>query len=285
MHIESEQADRIADELTDEQYRDGSVEFPDTRDLLPTNAHKDQENVPHGYYRAWNGRIRKMRVDWAPKVARIEPSFDDMRRSRKFTPEFLKAQYESKENRAFTGNHTYMIPTGEDVIIKLDRFRDEATCKGCRGSGTSDRVCLHCGGVGKIYVDGNGSADRRAFSDKSGMSQIDCMPCRASSYDSPYPRSTGKEPCEFCRGTGQAVGASGIAIANTFEVEPTTGVILTVGPLCRRFVLGDRVMFDQYAGKEYKFEDRKYRVMRETYPIARIVGDEDVHVQQTAMPQ
>jgi co-chaperonin GroES (HSP10) len=285
--------DSISLELTDHRHRDGSDKEmkPFTVDdtNLPANAHKNQEEVPEGFYRAWNGRLRKLphlkKNNWKtsrPPAFRRDSDEDHAKQMRRFKKEFLERQYVSMNNRVKCGAHTFMVPTGEDVIIKVDRFRDEAACKACKGTGASERTCLECGGTAKIWVDANGNRDRRAMADRTHLQEVECAHCVCSTYDSPFRRSTGKQPCPACKGTGQSVGKAGITIANQYEEEPSTGVILAVGPDCKRFIIGDRVLFDQFAGKQFNFDGRKYRVMRETYPIARIVGDDDVHVGESA---
>src|SRR5579885_1499095 len=231
-------------------------------ETLTNDEQISRELEEHSYFRAGNGRVKRKRN-----------TLSSARLSRTLYRNSVR-----DGNYVKVGGNTLMVPTGEEIIIRVDRFRDEAQCKVCRGKGHTEEMCPECGGAAVLYVDSRGKRDKRVLADKSGLECVPCETCRCSSFEQPIPRSAGRVPCKGCRGTGQAVSSGGIAIAEKFTPEPTTGVILAAGRECKRFTIGDRVLFDQFAGKEFEYDKRKYRVMRETYPIALLIGDDDLKI-------
>jgi hypothetical protein len=173
-------------------------------------------------------------------------------------------------------------PFGDEIVIRVDRFSDEATCKSCDGLGHSVSTCPDCGGKKGNWYDANGNKDNRLV-DRTGFSFINCASCKASQYGDPIPRSTGKVPCQPCRGTGQLVGDSGIVISTAYEDQPTTGVVLAIGPQAKRVSRGMRVLFSRFAGQEYETEGRKYRIMKDMYPMMEVRGKGDIRVREAAM--
>jgi Chaperonin 10 Kd subunit len=230
---------------------------------LPAGASSNQANVPDGYFRTTNGKLKRLLSQRTrPKVKRkVDVS-----------------------NYAPVGRDTKLVPLGEEVIIQCDRYMDEATCSECRGCGHTNLVCTDCGGSKLWWVDASGVRDKRALADRSNMKQIACITCKASQAGDPIPRATGYTPCKPCGGTGQAgVGTTGVAASTALQQEPTTGVILATGPEVTRLNRGDRVLFSKYAGDEYIYDKRTYRIMHQRFPRAKVVGNADVRVQEARM--
>lgn len=215
-------------------------------------------NVPLGYYRTKSGVLKKNRA-----CHKITMYHDPLN----FCP--------------LPGGATGH-PFGDEIVIRVDRFADEATCKSCDGLGHSISTCPDCGGRKGIWFDANGNKDNRASVDRTGFTFTNCTSCKASQYGDPIPRSTGKVPCQPCKGTGQLVGDSGIVISTAYEDQPTTGVVLAIGPAAKRVSRGMRVLFSRFAGQEYETEGRKYRIMKDMYPMMEVRGKGDIRVREAA---
>jgi co-chaperonin GroES (HSP10) len=224
---------------------------------LPINASADQSNCPPGKYRTTAGNYRKFVKRGRPYTKVIDPN-----------------------NFAPVGKSTRLIPVGDEMIVRCDKFKDEAQCRECSGSGASGSTCLECGGTAVWRVDENGVRDKR--SGVPGLKEVPCQRCLCSTYDSPFRRSTGKVPCIACKGTGQLVGTAGITIAAQYEAVPTTGIIMAIGPDVTRWNRGDRCLFDTFTGKEYEYEGRKYRIIKQQYPMCLVVGQDDVRITDAA---
>lgn len=227
---------------------------------MPSDANVDQSDVKQGYYRARSGQQKKL---------------TGFRRARRYIP------YDPLNFAPLPGGCTGH-PFGDEIIIKCDVYADEATCRLCGGSGHGEATCGDCGGTKVHYVDVNGSRDKRAGIDRSTLHAVECPSCRASSYNIAIPRSTGKVPCGACRATGQRTGPSGIAIATSHVSEPTTGIVMATGPDARRVKRGMRVMYGRFAGQEYEADDRKWRIMKESYPMMEVKGMGEVRVKEAS---
>lgn len=228
---------------------------------LPSNASSNQSNVKPGFYRTTGGQHRKITTH--RRVGRLYAKVPDI------------------NNFAPIGGSTKLVPKKDQIIVKVDKFSDEGTCRACHGEGHGEATCAECAGNKSIWVDPVTKArDKRASSDRSLLVSVDCPQCLASTYSSPLRRSTGRVVCLPCKGTGQALGGSHIAMSNEYEGEPTTGVVLAIGPDVTRCDRGERIMFARFAGQEYEYDGRKYRIMSENYPLGQIIGNADVKVRE-----
>lgn len=228
---------------------------------LPPGASFDQSGVKEGYYRTANGQQKKLTTTRVSMRVKKQVDLD---------------------NKCEIGDGTYFVPKGEELVVKVDRFIDNATCPACKGEGHSQSTCGDCGGTRVWWVDEEGNRDKRAISDKSQLKSVDCSSCRASAVRNPFPRSTGYTPCAQCNATGQRVGDAKIAVADQYTSEPTTGIIMAIGPKVNEFNRGQRIFFSQYAGIEYEYAGRKYRIINQRYPLGIIVGSGDVHAREAA---
>ena len=229
---------------------------------LPPDANMDQSGVKEGYYRTRFNRIRSLSLKRQVRIRVV--------------------QRVDLDNKCLIGEKTYFVPKGEELVVRVDRFMDNATCPECRGRGHSEQTCPDCGGTRNYFVDSLGTRDKRVGSDKTQLTAVECSSCKASEVRNPYPRSTGKVPCVPCRGTGQRVGAAGIAVSDAHHAEPTTGVIMATGPMVKDFDRGQRIFFSQYAGIEYEYDGRKYCSIHQRYPLGIIVGEGEVHAKDAA---
>jgi co-chaperonin GroES (HSP10)/DNA-directed RNA polymerase subunit M/transcription elongation factor TFIIS len=173
-------------------------------------------------------------------------------------------------------------PFNDEIVVRVDRFSDEATCKACNGTGHSDSTCPECGGNKGSWFDAAGNKDNRSTIDRSALTFVSCTACRASQYGDPTPRSTGRIPCKPCKGQGQALEGGSIAISTAYEDQPTTGIVMAIGPRVKRVERGMRVLFSRFAGQEYETEGRKYRIMKDMYPMMQIMGQADIRIREAA---
>lgn len=183
------------------------------------------------------------------------------------TLEVSHPQYDLPENWVPMGKGVKGRPKRDDVVILQDRYRDELQCRKCSGKGYSNVECRSCQGRGKLHTIAG---------------HPDCADCRSSDFDSPaLPKSTGKLPCNECRGTGQSTaGVTGLVSTTSGAEQPSTGVIKAVGRLVTEYSIGQRVLYSKFAGVPYECEGRVWRVMKQTYPIMEIVGDGDVKTRE-----
>ena len=179
----------------------------------------------------------------------------------------IHPQYSLPSNWVPMGKGTKGRPKRDDIVILQDRYRDELQCRKCGGKGHSQIQCRLCGGTGRDTVRGETRP---------------CPDCISSDFDSPaLPKSTGFLPCSECRGTGQSTAAvTGLVTSTDKQLEPSTGIIMGVGRMVTEWSLGQRVLYSRFAGVEYECEGRKWRVMKETYPIMEIVGKGDVKTRE-----
>src|SRR5277367_2583739 len=105
--------------------------------LDPTN-----QSVPMGYYKTRAGQVK--RIGRASSITK----------------------YSDPNNFAPLPNGATGHPFGDEIVIRVDRFSDEATCRDCRGSGHSDSTCGDCGGNKGSWYDASGSKDNRSTADR-----------------------------------------------------------------------------------------------------------------------
>jgi len=71
---------------------------------------------------------------------------------------------------------------------------------------------------------------------------------------------------------------SGIVIPDTAKEKPQEGKVMAVGPgemkdgkrIPNELKVGDHVLFENWAGKEYKFEGVEYKILREDEVLGTI---------------
>lgn len=173
-------------------------------------------------------------------------------------------QFSSESNFSPMGAEAKGQPLADYICVRQDRYRDELQCPKCSGKGHSLITCRSCDGQGTIAT-------------------VSCPDCISSDFDSPaLPKSTGFVPCAQCKGTGQqTAGVTGVVTTTDTKDQPSTGIIVSLGRNVTEFSLGDRVLYSKFAGVTYEAEGRTWVVMKQTYPIMRILGTGDVKTKES----
>lgn len=171
---------------------------------------------------------------------------------------------------AVIGGDLVFEATLDRVIILQDEEKTGMECTKCGGSGHTDEVCPHCKGTTffKGKDDGNGA----------------CPDCEVGTSDAR--RSLGYVLCSVCKGNG----TSSIIIPDESKSRPTTGKIVSLGPLANHFLsnsqwielpenakfkVGDKVMFTNYSGTVFelgKKQEIKIRYLRSSEVLAKLHG-------------
>lgn len=158
-----------------------------------------------------------------------------------------------REGLVWYGSHPeYMqAMAGDRILVRKDVLELEDACKACHGRGYDEgAVCDMCNGVQLLRP----SED----SDQT----ISCGACDVLGYDRERRWSCGRKPCGSCRGSGWR---HGIVIPQVAERKPITGIIVSLGPECRLYKLGDRIIHSRFAGHELTVaKNESYTMMRES---------------------
>jgi co-chaperonin GroES (HSP10) len=159
----------------------------------------------------------------------------------------LREKY-SHEYKIDEENNTVLVVGGkialraieDKIIILLDKFRSGYECKMCAGTGQGTR-CRDC----------KNGVNSRGFT---------CKVCEGNPD-----RWLGKA-CPECKGKG-----SSIVIPDSAKALPTSGIIVSVGPDCKKRRLGQRVVFGAHVGFFLPFKGNvRLRMMREYEPLCEL---------------
>jgi hypothetical protein len=158
----------------------------------------------------------------------------------------------TKENIIFIIQGKLGLEAIEDkILILIDKFRSGYECKDCAESGTYISCeCERAGHPGQNRLGGL------------------CKYCNGS-----YSTRKGKS-CISCNGTGTT-----LIMPENARAIPTSGIIVSVGPLCKTRKVGERVLFGAHTGYYLPFKgNAKIRVMREDEPMCKIlaIGNNEV---------
>lgn len=154
-----------------------------------------------------------------------------------------------------------MKATGDRIIILEDRFRTGYECKGCDGAGFLSGVCKYCNGE-LIIV-----SDREDIDDRA------CSNCMRDG------RPTGKELCPSCKGHGAT-----IIVPQTSERASTSGRVMSCGPLCKYYKVGDHVLYGSYAGTKITFQQKNIvRIASEDEIIALLYAAKGLNYSEVAL--
>ena len=124
---------------------------------------------------------------------------------------------ESIPSEVFSLGSLRFYALGDRVLIEEDKFRSGYECPKCEGA--AKVVCENCNGDGHYAID-------------SGPIKM-CSGCGGA----------GKLTCPECNGKGGL-----IAVPETAQRRPTTGVVVSAGPECKVLKVGQSVMFSNFAG-------------------------------------
>jgi co-chaperonin GroES (HSP10) len=158
-------------------------------------------------------------------------------------PGALARQESKRDQLVWYGMHPeyYGAMAGDRLLIRKDILENEYSCKVCKGMGYQETVDCHmCRGEQK-EPDGT-----------------PCKSCRVLGYGRESMWSSGKKKCEDCRGSGWK---RAIVIPEEAQQEAITGVVVSVGPDCKLYRLGDRVIHSKFAGHELKVSKLERFVM------------------------
>lgn len=148
----------------------------------------------------------------------------------------------SKDNKCIVNESLVLeVKHGDNIMILEDKFKSSYDCKTCKGSGKVIVGCLKCDGLGRFDPD------------------TDCGKCEGSGIVT--------KECPSCHGKGALV-----IIPDSSKGRPTSGTIVSMGPDCSIYKLGDRVAYAGYIGNLLPFKQNdRIRVMRETEPFCQII--------------
>lgn len=154
----------------------------------------------------------------------------------------------SKNTLMILGGKIGLEATEDKIIIVLDKFKSGYECKTCSGEGSIKACpCVTSGTPGV-----------------NAMGRV-CKYCQGDPV-SVIPKGNNDVTCPDCKGAG-----STIIIPEAFKSLPTSGVIVSVGELCTKRKIGDRVLFGAHTGYFLPFKGNiKIRCMRETEPLCLI---------------
>jgi len=144
---------------------------------------------------------------------------------------------------------------GDRILVRKDVLELEDACRQCHGRGyLEDSVCIHCDGTQSLRV--------------SDDSTVPCGECQALGYDREKWWATGHQLCTACRATGWRAG---IVIPEVAERKPITGIVVSVGPECKLYKLGDRVIHSRFAGHDMNVAKNETFVMMREHEVLSIL--------------
>lgn len=162
----------------------------------------------------------------------------------------LEVQYNKDENTVFIVAGKLALEAVENkILILIDKFRSGYECKDCNETGIYQTCeCERKGTPGRLVY---GKIDKA------------CPYCEGIEATREARRNS---PCKACNGTG-----STLIMPENARAIPTSGVIVSVGPLCRVRKIGERVLFGAHTGYYLPFKgNAKIRCMREDEPLCKI---------------
>lgn len=153
-----------------------------------------------------------------------------------------------------TGDNTVFVVAGKlaleaienKILILIDKFRSGYECKDCNETG----IFVSC------ECERNGTPGRIV----TRLADKECPYCNGN-----YATKKGN-PCVACKGTG-----STLVMPENARAIPTSGIIVSVGPLCTTRKIAERVLFGAHTGYYLPFKgNAKIRCMREDEPLCLI---------------
>jgi len=153
---------------------------------------------------------------------------------------------QKESNTVFIVQGKIALEAVEDkILVLLDKFKSGYECKTCNETGVLETCpCIN--------------TDHESYKYKGSP-----IPC---SYCGGEPSLFTKRTCPDCKGEGTT-----LIIPETSKGIPTSGVICSVGPLCKTRHIGERVIFGPHVGYYLPFKGNvRIRVMREFEPMCKI---------------
>lgn len=164
---------------------------------------------------------------------------------------------------------------GDKILVAVDVFKSGYECRSCKGSGTI-KISCSCDGSSRPGFKYN-QAQVDEFVKSLGVAGADAramMKCQECKGDYLNMRKT--EVCSACQGK-----KSLLELPDTAKSLPTTGVIVSMGPLVDPrlgFKNHDRVLFGGFVGVMIptKAPGVVFKVMRDIEILCTILGGEDL---------
>lgn len=163
---------------------------------------------------------------------------------------FARAVEEEKKIAPTT--NTYIAVTGklgieasgDKLLILEDEFKSGYECESCEGTGLSALACPDCAGQG-------------------GIGDRECRKCRGK----------GRTACAACDGKTVDKSKGGLIIPENAERRPSTGKVISIGPLVKEFAVGERVIYSNFTGVFVNLKNKQVmRFMREHEPLGKLYG-------------
>lgn len=131
----------------------------------------------------------------------------------------------------------------DKILILIDKFKSGYECKDCNETG--------------IYVGCDCTRNREFGVNTNGKS---------CSFKEACSKQTISSSCKTCNGTGQT-----LVMPENARAIPTSGVIVSIGPLVDKRKIGERVLFGAHTGYYLPFKGAaKIRCMRQDEPLCKI---------------
>lgn len=154
-----------------------------------------------------------------------------------------------------------LSPNGTRILIREDEFRTGLECTTCDGKGHTNEKCPLC----------KGTKFESSIDPETGENTV--FMCRACAVGEKGGRqSYGFKLCPSCNGR-----TATIIIPETSERRPTSGVIIAIGKEVNEFSIGDHVLYSNYVGQKFDFEDVVLRTMHQSDVYCRIKNMQDKH--------
>ena len=193
---------------------------------------------------------------------------------------------------AIIDSEVAMEALNDNIIILEDPFRTGFECKACDGEGHTQEVCKTCLGnkVVAINKDFNVGAATLTEEDKKALPPhfVAMMERKAKEQKEEKIVSGGLEPCqkclcldkqgrpyitgfvqcEICKGRGASM-----VVPEDSMRRPTSGLVKSLGPLCKFLQAGDRVVYSNQMGHCINYKHNVvFRTMREDEIMMRLHG-------------
>jgi len=187
-----------------------------------------------------------------------------------------------------------------NILILEDAFRTGFECKACDGEGHTKQLCTTCGGNKVVAHNPEFSAaaallseqelellpphfaeslkKKREEQDRHKIVSGGLMPCTKCQVSDKRGSSiiSGFQQCTLCKG----FGASMVVPEDSMR-RPTSGKVVSLGPLCKFLKAGDHVVYSNMMGHATKFKGKDVlRVMREDEIMMRIHGTKPENFQR-----
>lgn len=205
----------------------------------------------------------------------------------------IEEMYEKRQPiLAVIDNELALEALNNNIVILEDPYRTGFECKACDGEGHTQKLCPTCGG-NKVVAqnkDFNLVAATLTEEDKKTLPPhfVEMMERKRKEQQEQHVVSGGLEPCNKClardkNGTAYISGfeqcsickgqGASVVVPQEAMNRPTSGKVVSLGPLCKWLKAGDRVVYSNMMGNCLKFKHKDiFRTMREDEILVRLHG-------------